>query len=119
MSEALVVDQPSVVNHSTDVNYSQDAVTLREKVTAIMDRYFANLDGEDPSAVYNMVMEEIEAPLFEAVMKYTNQNQSRAAIVMGLARGTLRTKLKKYGLLNDGSPRKKRRGDKKETKTEA
>jgi Fis family transcriptional regulator len=45
------------------------------------------------------VMSEVEAPLLEAVMRYTRKNQSRASIMLGLNRGTLRTKLKLYGLL--------------------
>jgi len=32
-------------------------------------------------------------------MHQTRGNQSKAAIVLGLNRGTLRTKLKQYGLL--------------------
>ncbi len=46
-----------------------------------------------------MVMSEVEAPLLEAVMLYTKNNQSKASIMLGLNRGTLRTKLKHYGLL--------------------
>jgi Fis family transcriptional regulator len=46
-----------------------------------------------------MVMSEVEAPLLEAVMRYTGNNQSKASIMLGLNRGTLRTKLKNYGML--------------------
>ena len=46
-----------------------------------------------------MVMSEVEAPLIEAVMRYTGNNQSKASIMLGVNRGTLRTKLKNYGLL--------------------
>ena len=47
-----------------------------------------------------MMLGEVEAPLMQAVMEYTKGNQSRAAIVLGLSRGTLRKKLKMYGLLD-------------------
>jgi Fis family transcriptional regulator len=46
-----------------------------------------------------MVLAEVEVPLLEAVMEYTKGNQSRAAILLGLSRGTLRKKLKIYGML--------------------
>jgi len=46
-----------------------------------------------------MVISEVEIPLFEAVMKHTGNNQSKASVMLGLNRGTLRTKLKGYGLL--------------------
>ena len=46
-----------------------------------------------------MVLTEVEAPLFEAVMRYTKDNQTRASELLGLNRGTLRKKLKQYDLL--------------------
>jgi len=75
------------------------AVSLRENVTEVMRQYFANLKGEEPSNVYNFFLDEIEEPLITAVMKYTNNNQSETARILGLSRGTLRAKLKKFGLL--------------------
>jgi Fis family transcriptional regulator len=38
-------------------------------------------------------------PLLEIVMKQCNNNQTQASHVLGLNRGTLRTKLKEYKLL--------------------
>ena len=49
--------------------------------------------------MHRLVMSEVEAPLLEAVMRYTGNNQSKASIMLGLNRGTLRTKLKHYGML--------------------
>ena len=46
-----------------------------------------------------MVISEVEIPLLEAVMRQTGNNQIKASIMLGLNRGTLRTKLKNYGLL--------------------
>jgi Fis family transcriptional regulator len=76
-----------------------EQMTLREKVASIMQQYFANLEGEEPSNLYNFVLEEVEAPLLEEIMKYTRYNQSRSARMLGISRGTLRKLLKKYGLL--------------------
>jgi Fis family transcriptional regulator len=45
-----------------------------------------------------MVLEQVEEPLLEAVMRYSAGNQSRAAEILGINRGTLRKKLKSYGL---------------------
>mgnify|MGYP003661637799 CR=1 FL=1 len=50
------------------------------------------------SAFTTTVTTEIEAPLLEEVMTYTRGNQTRAANLMGINRGTLRKKLKQYGL---------------------
>ena len=54
--------------------------------------------AEQPD-LHRMVISEVEKPLFEAVMKHTGNNQSKASVMLGINRGTLRTKLKSYGLL--------------------
>ncbi|MGS2743403.1 DNA-binding transcriptional regulator Fis [Halomonas sp. LS-001] len=77
---------------------------LREAVEASMQRYFEHLDGGDTSDLYAMVMAEVEAPLLTSVLAYTDGNQTRAAAVLGLNRGTLRKKLKHYGLLEGDAP---------------
>ncbi|WP_256582169.1 MULTISPECIES: DNA-binding transcriptional regulator Fis [Pseudomonadaceae] len=73
--------------------------TLRDSVEQALRNYFEHLDGQDVTDVYNMVLAEIEAPLLESVMDYVRGNQTRASEVLGLNRGTLRKKLKQYGLL--------------------
>lgn len=73
--------------------------SLRDCVEKAVSNYFENLEGHDVTDVYEMVLAEVEAPLLEVVMKYTRHNQTRAANVLGLNRGTLRKKLKQYGLL--------------------
>lgn len=73
--------------------------SLRACVETTMENYFRHLDGQAVSDVYNMVLAEIEAPLLEVVMKNTRQNQTKASEILGLNRGTLRKKLKQYGLL--------------------
>ena len=75
------------------------AQTLRDSVAVAMKNYFSHLDGQDVTDVYEMVLSEIEAPLLEEVMKYTRNNQTKASVMLGLNRGTLRKKLKQYGLL--------------------
>jgi len=51
------------------------------------------------SGVYEMVLAEVEAPMLETVLEYTRGNQTLAAEVLGLNRGTLRKKLKRYDML--------------------
>ncbi len=60
--------------------------------------YFANLNGHRPGDLYQLVMGEVEKPLFRAVLSYTNGNQSEAAEILGINRGTLRKKLRAYKL---------------------
>jgi Fis family transcriptional regulator, factor for inversion stimulation protein len=80
-------------------NQATQGQSLRGCVEQAMDNYFKHLDGQDVSNVYDMVLAEVEAPMLEIVLKYTRHNQTRAAQVLGLNRGTLRKKLKQYDLL--------------------
>ena len=82
-----------------DSSFDENTQTLRDSVERALQNYFDNLDGQPVSDVYEMVLSEIEAPLLETVMKYTRDNQTKASTVLGLNRGTLRKKLKQYGML--------------------
>lgn len=89
------------IKHPTSAPNSAEAAnhTLRDNVEQSLNSYFRQLDGQPVTDVYQMVLSEIEAPLFETVMTYTKDNQTKASQLLGLNRGTLRKKLKQYGLL--------------------
>ena len=65
-------------------------------VAQAVQKYFSELRGADPVDLYQFVIEEVETPLFRAVMEHCKYNQSRAAVMLGISRGTLRTKLRRY-----------------------
>jgi len=92
-------DAKNTITPNTSNTATNQGQSLRGCVEQAMDNYFKHLDGQDVSDVYEMVMAEVEAPMLEIVLKYTRHNQTRAAQVLGLNRGTLRKKLKQYGLL--------------------
>lgn len=99
-AEILMPEQaPETGTATPDFAQSAQSQSLRACVEQAMENYFQNLDGQPVNDVYNMVMAEVEAPMLEIVLKYTRHNQTRAAQVLGLNRGTLRKKLKQYGLL--------------------
>jgi Fis family transcriptional regulator, factor for inversion stimulation protein len=78
---------------------AQSQHTIRESVAHAMQNYLSQLEGQDSTGVYDMVLAEVEEPLLQAIMKYTRKNQTRAANMLGLNRGTLRKKLKQYNML--------------------
>ena len=63
-----------------------------------LDGYFSKLNGHRPGDLYQLVLGEVERPLFRAVLEFTNGNQSEAAEILGINRGTLRKKLRTYNL---------------------
>jgi len=71
---------------------------IQETVQASVESYFVNLDGANSTNLYDLIIAEAEQPLIRAVLKHTRGNQTRAAEMLGLNRGTLRKKIKIYGL---------------------
>ena len=69
---------------------------LRNCIESALVLYFMNLEGQHPSNLYKMVLDEVEAPLLEWVMRFTRHNQSKAAEILGINRNTLRKKLKQH-----------------------
>ncbi len=74
------------------------SVPLRSHAEQALDNYFTSLNGHAPGHLYELVMREVEEPLFRVVLDYAEGNQSRAADILGINRGTLRKKLKTYGI---------------------
>lgn len=101
--DTAMTERPSSISSTipdTVVTYGdENRPSLRDSVELAVSNYFQHLEGQDVTDVYEMVMAEVETPLLEVVMKYTRHNQTKAAQLLGLNRGTLRKKLKQYGLL--------------------
>lgn len=73
-------------------------VPLRNQAEEALQCYFETLNGHKPAHLYDLVMREVEEPLFKVVMNHVQGNQSRAATILGINRGTLRKKLKEFGI---------------------
>lgn len=70
---------------------------LSQHIVNVVKKYLGAYGSKDNILnLYQLILEEIEGPLLRTVMEMTRYNQSRAARVLGLSRGTLRTKLKRY-----------------------
>ena len=66
---------------------------------AISD-YFADLEGEKASGIYDMVMRSVEKPLLEVVLEKVGGNQSQAATLLGINRNTLYKKMRTHQLVS-------------------
>ncbi|MDH5571858.1 MAG: DNA-binding transcriptional regulator Fis [Gammaproteobacteria bacterium] len=95
MNEAII-DKPVVA--FTEESEVSTQTPLRESVEHAVEAYLKQLDGHGTNDLYQMVLQEIEDPLLRCVLKYTRGNQSKASEMLGINRGTLRKKLKLYGL---------------------
>lgn len=79
---------------------------LHTQVQIAVEQYLNALDGESPNGMYELFLGQLEKPLLEAVLRHTRGNQSKTAEILGLNRGTLRSKLKQYGLMEHNKKRK-------------
>ena len=88
-------------NNNKELTYRNAARNrLCQHTEDALDQYFRTLNGDRPGDLYELVIGEVERPLFKAVMDYTQGNQSQAAGILGINRGTLRKKLKAYFTLS-------------------
>lgn len=94
LPDARNIDDGAVNNNPNNEEISQ----LSHAVKHSIRRYLYELDGTLPNNMYDLVLRQIEQPLFEAILEHTKGNQSRAAEMLGLNRGTLRKKLRSYNL---------------------
>ena len=87
-----------VTKHGNDV---KNELPLRDHMKSVVSTYYKNMveQGVAPENVYELIMTEVELPLIEATMEYTGNNQSTAASILGINRGTFRKKLAFYGML--------------------
>ena len=75
------------------------AHSLNECVEKSLKNYFRDLDGEEAANIHELVISQVEKPLFQIVLSHYNGNISRTAQALGLNRGTVLGRLKKYGLV--------------------
>ena len=72
---------------------------IEDCIRDTLEQYFRDLHGTEPNAVHAMVVNTVERPMLEVVMKHAEGNQSKAATWLGINRNTLRRKLLDHQLI--------------------
>ena len=75
-----------------------DETLLNGCVRRSLEQYFNDLEGHSTGNLYQLLLEEVERPMLDTVMNFAEGNQTKASQLLGISRGTLRKKLKQYGL---------------------
>ena len=91
-----IENEPALVELCVD--YRRAKEPLRECVRDSLNHYLTQLKGQNVTGLYELVMNEVEVPLLKTVLQHTHGNQSKAAKILGMSRGTLRKKLKHYDI---------------------
>ncbi len=74
------------------------AEPLSKCVQDALTTYLHHMDGHRVVDLHRLVLEEVERPLFETVMRHAEGNLTLAAQMLGLTRSTLRKRLTHYGI---------------------
>jgi Fis family transcriptional regulator len=82
------------------LTHPKSSKPLHKHTEDALNLYFESLNGDRPGDLYDLVIGEVERPLLRAVLDYTDGNQSQAAGILGINRGTLRKKLRFYSLIH-------------------
>ncbi len=81
------------------IQTNSDTHSLSKCVEVNVQNYFEDLDGEEASNLYELVISQVEKPLFQVVLNQYKGNITRTAQALGLNRGTVLGRLKKCGLV--------------------
>lgn len=73
---------------------------IEECVRTSLEGYLRDLRGTEPDGIYSMMVSVVEKPVLEVVMQHADNNQSKAALWLGLNRNTLRKKLLDHKLIS-------------------
>lgn len=91
---------PEVEAQHTTAPVQHQEATLNSMVVKSVEGYLDQLSGTSVSNLYDLICDEIREPLLRTVLKKLRGNQSAAARLMGISRGTLRKLMKRYGMLD-------------------
>ncbi|MCK8516145.1 DNA-binding transcriptional regulator Fis [Methylonatrum kenyense] len=81
-----------------DADSDTNVGAIRACVADSLETYLHQLNGHDCANLHSLVLAEVEPPLLATVLAHCNGNQTKAAQLLGLNRGTLRKKLVQYGI---------------------
>ena len=77
-----------------------NTVKTEEEFEIALSAYLNSVEGlDEASNVYRQGVDGVERVMLKIMMRHNHNNQSRAAIQMGINRATLRTKLKRHNLM--------------------
>lgn len=82
--------------HAAPTATHQHEKGLQDIVYDLVNRFLVDNKGSNITDLYDMILQEVEPPLLQAVMERKRGNQLQAAKLLGISRGTIRKKLQRY-----------------------
>ncbi len=70
--------------------------SMAECVTIATEQFLDDMGQTSPDNLHQVIMSEAERALIATVLEHTDNNQSKAAEILGITRATLRNRLSRY-----------------------
>lgn len=84
------------LTQSIPVKTEAEEKSLQNLVYDVVNRFLSDNKGNQINDLYDLILQEVEPPLLQAVMEKKRGNQLQAAKMLGISRGTIRKKLQRY-----------------------
>jgi len=83
-------------------NINDKCASFRACIRGNLEEFFEQLDGAEPTDLYQRILDQMEQPLLELTLQQCNGNQSRAAKMLGINRNTLKKKIVQHDIKDGG-----------------
>lgn len=83
-------------NKKADKKKAKKLPSVAECVAIATDQFLADMGHTTPDNLHKVIMSEAERALIATVLEHTDNNQSKAAEILGITRATLRNRLTRY-----------------------
>ncbi len=84
------------VTEQHQTSHATQEQNLQDIIYNLVNRFLTENKGSKVNDLYDMILQEVEPPLLQAVMEKKRGNQLQAAKLLGISRGTIRKKLQRY-----------------------
>ncbi len=88
----------SVLSLFLNAQLSSNDTCLNKLVERVVQQYLEDMGSTPPDNLHDVIIREVERSLIQTVLDHVGGNQSRAALILGITRATLRTRIQRYGL---------------------
>lgn len=81
------------LNDTSEHEQGEQTSELDRCVRLCVKRYLRDMGDHEPEQLYRLFLQQFDRAMLEEVLEFADANQTRAARILGLNRGTLRKKI--------------------------
>lgn len=100
---AMYLSQSNPLNQTSTtldtLPLTNQPLPLSNHIENSVRQYFDEIADQTVTDVYDLMLQQFERPLLTVMFEQTRGNQTLMAEILGLNRGTLRKKLKRYDFI--------------------